>query len=283
MPMPLRNSCCGPVPTSRNPGRALPVGRGHPDVQLALALQSPAARRAAGLCLLEGPHLVGEALDAGLVPVAAFVTASLAASDAAVLGRLRLALAAAGCGERLHVVGGRLSDALARTRTPQGCAAVFQLAAVAARPVPVAVALDGVQDPGNVGAIARCLLAFGGAGSLLLTGPGTADPLGDKALRASAGAVFRLAHLAVTDLTAALDPERAWWALQPRGGIVLSAGLLQAPVGLVVGSEGAGVSPGVAARCRRLTLAMSGPVESLNAAVAVGIALHAVAPFPPRS
>ena len=252
------------------------MGRGHPDVQLALSLQSPAARRAAGLCLLEGSHLVGEALDAGLEPVAAFLTPAWISGEAAAFARLRSAFTAAARTEHLHVVGERLAAALARTRSPQGCVAIFQLASALAASAPVAVALDAVQDPGNVGAIARCLLAFGGAGSLLLTGPGTADPLGDKALRASAGAVFQLSHRAVADLAAALDPDRAWWALQPRAGTPLCGGLLRPPVGLVIGSEGAGVSPAVAARCRRLTLAMPGPVESLNAAVAAGIALHAV-------
>ncbi len=218
------------------------------------------------------------ALDAGLSPVAAFVTASVASSGAVSLRRLQTALAAADRPDHLHTVGERLCGQLANTRTPQGWIALFRLPPAMGGLMPLAVALDGVQDPGNVGAIARCLLAFGGAGSLLLTGPGTADPWSDKALRASAGAVLRLTHRAEDDLAAALDPGRTWWALQPREGIRLGPGLLRAPLGLVVGSEGAGVSAAVARRCRGLTLAMPGPVESLNAAVAAGIALHAVTP-----
>jgi len=257
--------------------------RGHPAVAAAAALRRPAGRLAAAACLAEGPHLVAEALAAGLRPLAVFVTAAFAAGPQAALVadlRRRLPPGAAEASPLpagLFVASRRVFAALSAEPAPQGLLAVFALPPCGPPGgEATTLILDGVQDPGNVGALARSLLAFGGAGALLLTGPGTADPYGEKALRASAGAMFRLRHRQAESLPAAIAglPQRPW-ALCPRGGEDLRRARLVPPLALVVGSEGAGVSPAVAELCRPLSIVLAGPAESLNAAAAGAIALYA--------
>lgn len=256
----------------------------HPAAAAIIACRRPAERRAAGVCIAEGPHLVGEALAAGLRPRLAVLRQGEGGDWGALLQRLRAELEAPAGGDAaagLWSAPGRVFAALSGVLAPQGLLAIFQLppAAQADAPPPVCtLALDGVQDPGNVGTLARALLAFAGAGALLLSGGRTADPFGEKALRASAGAAFHLAHRFAPDLAAAVAESAGlgvrWWALVPRGGQTPRAADLAPPVGLVVGSEGQGVSAPLRAACALLSVPMPGPAESLNAALAGGIVLY---------
>ena len=137
---------------------------------------------------------------------------------------------------------------------------------------PVCVALWGVNDPGNVGAVLRSALAFG-AGSVAL-GPGTADPYGSKAVRASMGAIFavpvvrvaRVEELPGRKVALAARAGRALAQLERDGGGVT----------LVVGAEREGLPADVLAACDE---AAHIPIlsESLNAAMATTIALYEVA------
>ncbi len=258
--------------------------RRHPLVAAVLRLRRPAERRGQGVCVAEGPHLLAEGLRAGLAPLALIATSAAMAAHADVLAPLRQALAAipqaADPPRGLWLVADGVLDAMAETVTPQGLLAVFSLARAAADGPPTLVlALDGVQDPGNVGALARALWAFGGATPALWLGPGTADAYGGKAIRASAGAAFHLAVTPCPDLPAALA---AWtlaggdaWALVPRGGVPLPAARLGRRLALVVGGEGPGVSEAVRRVCRPLSIPMGAGSESLNAAQAGTIALYA--------
>jgi TrmH family RNA methyltransferase len=141
------------------------------------------------------------------------------------------------------------------------------------------VLLDGVQDPANVGAIVRSAEAFG-AGGVVLT-PDCASPFSPKALRASALSVLRI------PIAAGVGPgQSVAWArrggatlagAEARGGEAPSALRGVRPLVLVVGSEGRGISPTFEAHLtRRVTIPLSGRVESLNAAVAAGILLALV-------
>lgn len=128
-----------------------------------------------------------------------------------------------------------------------------------------AVALWGVGDPGNVGTVIRSALAFGAGG--VFVGPGTADPYGAKAVRASMGAVFQV-PLARAESVGDLVGETI--ALVAHEGQVLSG-----PGGgtLVVGAEREGLPEGVLAACDRIAHI---PIasESLNAAMAASVALY---------
>jgi TrmH family RNA methyltransferase len=135
---------------------------------------------------------------------------------------------------------------------------------------PLVVALWGVKDPGNVGTVLRAALAFG-AGSVAL-GPGTADPYGPKAVRASMGAIFAVPVVRVASIDE-LPGERV--ALDARRGAPLrgDGGLGERTVSIVVGAERAGLPPEVVDACDR---AAHIPIanESLNAAMAATLAIY---------
>jgi len=140
--------------------------------------------------------------------------------------------------------------------------------------------LDGLQDPQNLGAVARSALAAG-VDALVLPAGGRA-PLSDAAFRASAGALAWQPLLASPSIEMALDElgrrgvVRA--GLTERGAEDALAAAPERPLALVLGAEGRGLSPGVRGRLdRRLRIPMRGPVASLNASVAAGIVLFRLA------
>ena len=135
---------------------------------------------------------------------------------------------------------------------------------------PLCVALWGVNDPGNVGTVLRSALAFG-AGSVAL-GPGTADPFGPKAVRASMGAVFAVP---VARVGAVEDLPGRTVALVARAGRPLRDTEVE-EVTLVVGSEREGLPAEVVAGCDQVAHI---PIrsESLNAAMAATIGLNEAA------
>lgn len=140
---------------------------------------------------------------------------------------------------------------------------------------PVALGLDAVQDPGNFGTLARCAEAFGV--DVVLAMSGTVDPWNPKAVRAAAGASFRV-PIVTTGTTEALD----WLAANSFGIWVADAagepaGGVEPPsrVALIAGNEGAGVSEAVLDRAsHRVAVPIRGRAESLNVAVATGILLY---------
>ena len=153
-------------------------------------------------------------------------------------------------------------------------------AAAAGQPALI-VALDGVTDPRNLGAVARSVAAFGGHGVLVPARRSAGVTAG--AWKASAGTLARVPVAQASNLAAALVgyQEAGLFAvgLSADGDAEIGdTGLADGPLVLVVGSEGRGLSRLVAQRCDQLArIAMPGPAESLNAGVAAGIALYEVA------
>ena len=241
----------------------------NPMVRDLRALGQRKGREAQGRFLVEGEVMIAEALACGLVIRDAI--AEEAHADFA--GRL------AARGARVCLVPGSVMEAVCDTRSPQGVCASFDLPAPAplgAAPDRI-VALDGVQDPGNVGTIWRTADAAGLGG--LLFGGGCADPLSPKVQRAAMGSGFRVPFMQAEDLPAALE------ALRGRGWRVIASDLRGSdfyahpdPGGrfiLVIGSEARGISDAVRALADlRLRLPMRGGAESLNAAVAAGIMMY---------
>lgn len=129
----------------------------------------------------------------------------------------------------------------------------------------VALALWRVSDPGNVGTLLRTADAFGAAVAL---SPECADPVGPRALRASAGAIFRV-PLVVWDET----PEPRV-ALVAHGGRSIAAADLRPPLTFILGSERDGLPNGLATGDRSITIGLPGGAESLNVAAAGAIALY---------
>jgi RNA methyltransferase, TrmH family len=132
---------------------------------------------------------------------------------------------------------------------------------------PLCLALWGINDPGNVGTALRGALAFG-ASSVAL-GPGTADPYGPKAVRASMGALF---EVSVARVRAPEDLPRPLIGLAARSGRAL-AEIGSPPGTLLVGAEREGLPPEVLAGCDEVAHI---PIasESLNAAMAATVALY---------
>ena len=131
---------------------------------------------------------------------------------------------------------------------------------------PLCLALWGVNDPGNVGTVLRGALAFGA--SCVALGPGTADPYGPKAVRASMGALFDVPVARVRTVEE-LPGRRI--ALVAHGGDPLVAP--DGDVTLVVGAEREGLPDKVLAACDA-TATIPVAAESLNAAMAATVALY---------
>ncbi|GGJ90915.1 23S rRNA (guanosine(2251)-2'-O)-methyltransferase RlmB [Pilimelia anulata] len=151
------------------------------------------------------------------------------------------------------------------------------IAAAAERTAPLLVALDGVTDPRNLGAVLRSAAAFGAHGVFLPER--RAAGITATAWRTSAGAAARVPVARVTNLTRALRScQRAGWTvvgLDADGEVdVYDLAVAVGPTVLVVGSEGRGLSRLVGETCDLLTrIPMASEVESLNASVAAAVAL----------
>jgi TrmH family RNA methyltransferase len=241
------------------------------ELRRALAQPGSGAR---GLAGIEGPHLVEEALRAGMRVATIFV----AQGAEQVLEWMH----APPDIEILLLPKKLLTPALA-TETPQPIAALVEppdwtwahiLGVRGAAEVVVVRA--GIQDPGNLGTILRSAEAFGASGVVSL--PGTVSAWNPKAVRASAGSVFRVPLVAV-------DERECFEELHEAGVKILATEAhaaktaervdLTGRVAFVIGNEGKGVPVGLAAKAdARIAIACTGPVESLNAAVAASLMLY---------
>jgi TrmH family RNA methyltransferase len=224
-----------------------------------------------GLAVAEGFHLLEEALRSRCEIAVVIAAETVRATVETHVGGLKKTRVAA-------VSEGVFAD-LATTETPQGVIALVRPPAWTltqlVRGKPLVVVLDGVQDPGNAGAIMRAAEAFGATGVAFLKG--SVNPYNPKCLRASAGSAFRLPvvhSLEESLLLAALEQKRAnLFAALPRAQRLVSEADLTGNCAIVIGSEGRGVSPRLEHQSMGVRIPTSG-VESLNAAVAAGILLY---------
>jgi len=236
------------------------TSRDNDKLKLARKLHERRWRDKLGLFLCEGEDLVEAALGAGLEPVEALVDVE----RPVLLERLRSAdLVAPGLLSEVSTLG-----------HPPRILAVFRHDALPrldlAAPPAVGLALWRVGDPGNVGTLLRALDALG-PGFLALSA-GCADPTGPKALRASAGATFRVPTCGFE----AAPGRRV--GLVAHGGIPLGELELAEGTTYVLGAEREGLPEEVLARCDVLaTIPQSGPAESLNVAMAGTVVLYELA------
>jgi len=246
--------------------------------QVRRLLAKPRDCRREGCLVAEGVHLVEEALRARLHCRSLMVTVNERNGEIA-----RIAEQA----ERLRLPLYRVLDHLFRSfsslDTPQGVLGVFdrprsehgRIWARAGQPSGHLVIAHGLQDPGNIGAIARSALASGMRG--IITTKGTVDPFHHRALRASQGAAFHLPILAEEPLTSVLArlgrSKYRTVALTPRGDVELTDIDPRAPTAFFLGAEGAGLDPAVeAAVDLRVNIPMQPGVESLGVAAAATVA-----------
>lgn len=237
--------------------------------------------RTGGLSLLDGAHLVSEALDAAVpLEVVAFSTEAVERRHAELASRCRAS------GAQVLTVAPSLLDSMTPVKQPSGVVALARiestgLSMVLASGAPqLVLILDRVQDPGNVGAIVRVAEATGATG--VIAGPGTADPFGWKALRGSMGSAFRLPIAVAPSLgeacLAAHDVGLTLLATVVRDGTPVASARLHRPCAILLGGEGAGLAPEVlAAADESLTIPMRSPVESLNVSIAAALVLYEAA------
>jgi RNA methyltransferase, TrmH family len=253
----------------------LVTSRANPRVKQLRAAFAGHARLSGGLIAIEGEHLLLEAIRAGLVLKTIFVSERCAPPAGLPRGVELI--------ELTHEIFASAVD----TQHPQGIAALLvsptwdiDSAFPAKGPstkTPLLLIAAALQDPGNLGTLIRSAEAFGATG--VLTTPGTVSPWNQKALRASAGSVFRVPVLAVTPSEIAALKSRglhlfAAVAGDPHTRSVASANLIQ-PCALIIGNEGGGLSADLLALAHaRITIPTPGPVESLNAAIAGSLLLY---------
>ena len=238
--------------------------------------------------VVAGRNAVVEALRAK-VPASALYAAPRGDADDRVRTAIALAAEAgipmieAGRAELDRLTGGAVHQGLALRVRPVEYAHPDDLTAraAAAGEPPLIVALDGITDPRNLGAISRSVAAFGGHGVLIPAR--RSAPVSAGAWKASAGALARVPVAQAPNLARALTSYRDAGlfvvGLDAAGGIGIGdLEVADGPLVLVVGSEGRGLSRLVAQRCDLLArIPMVGETESLNAGVAAGVALYEVA------
>lgn len=242
----------------------------NPRVKQLRQLLAPQGRRAHGLFLAEGQHLVQEALRHGKAQSVLVSSAHLHQVQPLMQQHQ---------GVQWVSVSQRVLEALSDTKTPQPLLAVCPLPGN----VPLLglgkqlLAMNRLQDPGNVGTILRSLDAAAFDGAILDTG--CADPFSPKALRASMGAVFRLRlHLCQSLPKALLQlPGHSKVAGDLNGQPYYQHPPFGKNVCLLIGNEGQGLDADVLALAdHRLKLPIPGGAESLNAAVAASLMIYDV-------
>lgn len=240
------------------------------------------------LILLEGVRLVEEALDSGAHFESVAFTSDLESTDRGLA--LKDALQRVPCrGAELNK---QVMDYMSDTENPQGIAVLavrphFTLEQVFDREPQLLIIADGLQDPGNIGAIVRTAEAAGATG--LLASAGTVSPYSPKALRASMGSALRL------PIATSQAPEAIVKACSESGVTILASNParpesprsnsvtytdadFRAGVAVVIGSEGSGIpSRALADAGQFLHIPMAPSVESLNVASSTAILLYEAA------
>ncbi len=230
-----------------------------------------------GLLAVEGPHLVEEALRA------ATIQSILVGRSAA--GKFRKLLDQLPKEAELARVPDRLFEQISQTETPQSIAALVELRShdldkILAQKDVVLVVACGPQDPGNIGTMVRSAQTLGAAAVLTLQG--TVSPFNPKAVRSTAGAIFRL------PLFYDLKPEATFPRLRAAGVRIIAADQkspaplweadLRASVAILIGREGTGLAPEIFKEANQLLgIPIHPGPDSLNAAAAASIFLYEAA------
>ena len=230
-----------------------------------------------GEVAIESVHLVEEAIRSGLRLEAVFFSESARARAHKLIPQLSSHV-------ELLLLPDEVFASAVPSETPQGVAALvrlksFELENAFSPKPPMVIVSVGLQDPGNLGTIARSAEAFGATGILL--GEGTVSQWNWKSLRASAGSIFRVPAVKVelasviSDLKARRIPVLA---TSSHKGTLIAQADLSGPVALLVGNEGSGLSKDVVAQADEIVAIPQSPrVESLNAGTAASIILYEAA------
>jgi TrmH family RNA methyltransferase len=259
-------------------------GRHNPLLKQLRQAFSRAQRTDDGDCAIEGVRMLEEAIRSGLRFRAVFFRESSQERADRLLPQI-------GAHVETLLLPDKLFDAAVPSETPQGVAALVRLKEFSLDDVleeerlqvgPI-VALAGVQDPGNLGTIIRSAEAFGSAGIIL--GEGTVSPLNAKAVRASAGSIFRLPVVAVPSAAGLADVviklrarNLRLIATSSHKGTPLDQADLTGRLAVFIGSEGSGLPRALVPQMdETVAIPHTEQVESLNAGVAGSIVLYEAA------
>lgn len=215
--------------------------------------------------MAEGPNLLREALRSGTRIEAVLATRRAAETLDSVIS--------------VQCIDDSTMHQISSVETSQGILSLLALdeaplAAVLSGPAPLVIVLDGIQDPGNAGAIVRSAEAFGATGAVFLKG--SVNPWNPKTLRASTGSLLRVPFSLAgwEELQPAVQSRGlALISADPHAGKRIDSLPLTGPVAILIGNEGQGVPPAHAASAVSVRIPTQG-VESLNAALAAGILLY---------
>lgn len=223
-----------------------------------------------GFAVAESFHLLEEALRSDCEISAVFAAESVrTAVESHVRGLKKI---------RVGVLPDDLFQSISSTEASQGIMALVRPPQWSIEQLfrgdALTVVLDGIQDPGNAGTVLRAAEAFGASGVAFLKG--SASPYNAKCLRASAGSIFRMPVMPALDpdvfLAASEQRKIRLFALMPKNATDVAKADFSRKCAIVVGSEGRGVSGHLSAKSIGIRIPTVG-VESLNAALAAGIAL----------
>ena len=243
-----------------------PIGLHNPRIQrLRRLLARRSARVDEGCFVLEGPHAIEAAVAAGVELLEVFVEASA------------LSLVPGGAEGTVVLVADGVLAKVGSTVTPQPIMAVVPLPRVALATLSSAtfvLVAAGVNDPGNLGTMARSAEAAGA--DALVTTAGSVDPFGPKCVRASAGAIVQLPVVTDIQLTDVRALGLRLLGTAAVGGVRHDQADLRGPLALVLGNEAHGLPPDVQLD-GLLTIAHRGRAESLNVAMAATVLCFEVA------
>lgn len=234
-------------------------------------------RHKLGKIALEGPNLIREAIKAGLIAETVFFSSNYYETEG------REWVATIPTSAKCYTLSESLFKHIADTETPQFIAAIFCFDYTLRLPLShipsIALILDRVQDPGNLGTIIRTAAAAG-ADAVYYTA-GCADPYSPKALRSSAGAVFSIRVEYVDCLAVFVQDLKKCGvyliASSPHSNISYRSVQYKLPLALIVGNEASGLSAEMLnAADLKVSIPLKGKVESLNASVAAAVMLFEI-------
>jgi RNA methyltransferase, TrmH family len=235
-------------------------------------------RQKSGKIALEGPNLIREAMKAGLTAEAIFFTSHYSETDG------KAWMSAIPASAKCYTLSESLFKRIADTDTPQPVAAIFsfdylpQQHSLGQTPS-IALILDRLQDPGNLGTIIRTAAAAGV--DTVYYASGCADPYSPKALRSSAGAVFSI-RVEYVDCLGVFVQDLKKSGVQliassPHSTISYRSVQYKPPLALLVGNEASGLSDEMLkAADLKVSIPLKGEVESLNASVAAAVLLFEI-------
>ncbi len=267
----------GPLRSGGAGAHSVITSRRNPLLKELRALRQSAPRRAAH-CVVEGWRSL-ETAEAGGAEIESIVYTPAAGADPrGEETRRRLGAR----GTKTVLVSPYVFESLTQVETPQGVLGIVRRPpqmprAELQRADSLLAVLDGLQDPGNVGAIVRTAVATAATAGVIVGG--AADPYGPKAIRASAGTVFHLPMLFLPSADAAAAALHAAGVnvlvADPRGKQRHTEVSYARPLAIVFGREGGGASTAWEERATTVRLPMSGSVESLGVAAAAAVLLYA--------